>query len=189
MRSVFKRFGSAPVSFISLVVLCCYHMKLLVLRPCLSQYVELYCSCLQVAVIFLCLVSSTFGICWTRTMKPYTVDVPKKIYMYHMHHVDAAGHVQKSTWDLAAIDSAPVSWALPADLASLPREEWEKPNQLVLYPVNNFMQVHALPLCHRWLLPDMQCHENCSCAAPSCMHDIESRSSGDFYATWWFYRG
>ncbi|CAL8467649.1 g7187 [Coccomyxa elongata] len=100
---------------------------------------------LWAAVMLLCLISSTFGICWTRTMKPYTVDVPKKIYMYHMHHVDGAGHVQKSTWDLAAIDSAPVSWALPADLASLPGEEWKKPNQLVLHPVNNYMQGISLP--------------------------------------------
>ncbi len=94
-------------------------------------------------------------------MKPYTVDVPKKIYMYHMHHVDGAGHVQKSTWDLAAIDSAPVSWALPTDLASLPGEEWKKPNQLVLHPVNKYMQVDAHPLRQLWLGLNMNRHKNC----------------------------
>ena len=134
--------STASLDTPAIAVPCC-HMMVLMVCPCISKYVSLYCCCLQVAVILLFLSSSTFGICWMRTMKPYTMDVPKKIYMYHMHHLDSAGHVQNSTWDLAAIDSAPVSWALPAGLASLPQEEWKKPSQLVLYPVNNFMQVHT----------------------------------------------
>lgn len=110
-------------------------------------------------------------------MKPYTVDVPKKIYMYHMHHVDGAGHVQKSTWDLAAIDSAPVSLALPADLASLPEEDWEKPSQLVLYPVNNYMQVHAPCLCHLWLGLDTKRHKELLLGAVDSCTIMESESS------------
>ena len=95
---------------------------------------------LQVPVLMLCVFSAIFGVVWTQRVQPYTAEAPKKVYMYHMHHVEA-GRVASSTWDLAAIDSSPVSWALPSSLASLPVAEWDSDSQIVLYPVNNFMQV------------------------------------------------
>lgn len=104
------------------------------------------CVLLQVPVLLLCIFSIIFGVVWTQTMQPYTLRAPKKVYMYHMHHVGQAGTVAKSTWDLAAIDSAPVSWALPDSLASLPRGDWDPRSQIVLFPVHHFMQVHSFSI-------------------------------------------
>lgn len=100
----------------------------------------------QVFLFALCAISVVTGMVWTSTMQPYTVDAPKKIYFYHMHHVGQSGAVERSTWEVMAIDSSSVLRTLPAKLASLPQGELSGGAQLAVNPVHTFMQVKNPPL-------------------------------------------
>jgi hypothetical protein len=72
---------------------------------------------------------------------PYTPNAPKKIYMYHLHHVDQTARVNHSTWEMVAIDSTPVGPALPIELASVTPQPLSDSIRLALFPASRFMQV------------------------------------------------
>ncbi len=91
----------------------------------------------------LCAVSILTGIMWSSIARPYTVDAPKKIYFYHLHHLGPHGAVERSTWEAVAIDSSSVVRALPHELAPLAQQPLSGAVKLAVFPVSRFMQVRA----------------------------------------------
>lgn len=98
----------------------------------------------QVAVTLLCVASAAFGLLWAGYHQPYSAHAPKKVYLYHVHNLDAGpGSAQQQyTWEILTLDAGPVQRALPADLAGLQELlSFQADETLALYPASRFMQV------------------------------------------------